>query len=472
MSNNVSNSNNYSTKTQQTQETQGFEDLNRFHRFNQNGVPTGVYDGRIYKDILSHYKLFVLNKTIYIYDESCGVYKRDDTGTIIPTIIKRYIYTDYINDTPVVKRIYQSFFMDNDLVVTSEEVNKQPKHWIHFKNGFYDPKRNKLIENDPKYNCTVVIPHEYRPNESHTGKHIREWLEFIAPNENDREMLLQYLGYCLTMDTGQQKFLILYGTGGTGKSLLIKLLENMVGDENVSNISLCELSQRFASYGLVDKLVNACADLELQALNDTGTIKKLVGEDTLRVEQKGKDSFSYRNKAKLIFSTNQLPLIKSEQSNGLFRRLIMLEMKNKPTVTIPNYYSILASEIDYLISECMKALTRMYQNTNILVSENSIALVNKLRNESDTVQAFLSDCTKRTECNADRIKRSTLYKTYFAYCADLERQSLKKSNFFKSLEVKGYTRLNSNGGRYFTGLLLTDKGKFYNVEESHTRKFY
>ncbi len=471
MSNNLSNTTNYSTKTQQTQGTQGVENLDRFHRINQNGVPTGVYDGRIYKDILNHYKLFVLNKTIYIYDESCGVYKRDDTGTIIPTIIKRYIYTDYINDTPVVKRIYQSFFMDNDLVITSEETNNQPNHWIHFKNGFYDPKTNELKENDPKYKCTVLIPHEYKPNESHTGKHIKEWLEFITPNENDREMLLQYLGYCLTQDTSQQKFLILYGTGGTGKSLVIRLLQNMVGDENVSNISLCELSQRFATYGLVDKLVNSCADLELQALNDTGTIKKLVGEDTMRVEQKGKDSFSYRNKAKLIFSTNQLPLIKSEQSNGLFRRLIMLEMNNKPTVSIPNYYNILSNEIDYLIDECMKALTRMYQNTNILVSENSIALVNKLRKESDTVQAFLSDCTKRTGCDADRVNQVKLYKLYFAYCVDLERQSLKKSNFFKSLEVKGYSRIKSNSVRYFTGLRLTDNGEFHDIDESHTNKF-
>ena len=102
---------------------------------------------------------------------------------------------------------------------------------------------------------------------------------------------MQFFGLTLTRDTRFQKFLILNGCGGTGKSTLIRLIESIVGDENTAHVSLSELSERFATYGLKGKLLNTCADIETSVLGETAVIKKLVGEDTIRAERKGHDAF-------------------------------------------------------------------------------------------------------------------------------------------------------------------------------------
>ena len=141
------------------------------------------------------------------------------------------------------------------------------------------------------------------------------------------------------------------------------------------------------------KLLNSCADLELTALEDTSTIKKVLGEDTLRAEAKGKDAFSFRSYAKLIFSTNELSIVKAERSNGFYRRLLILPMNRTPGKILPNLFDTLQAEIPYFIRLCAEALRRMYERGRILSSAHSDEAVEQFRMDSDTVAAFLAEKT-------------------------------------------------------------------------------
>ena len=76
--------------------------------------------------------------------------------------------------------------------------------------------------------------------------------------------------------------------------------------------------------------MNSCADLSTEALEDSAVLKKLLGEDLIFAERKGQDGYNFRNYSKLLFSTNQLPTITSERTNGFYRRLLILEMNKQP----------------------------------------------------------------------------------------------------------------------------------------------
>ena len=243
---------------------------------------------------------------------------------------------------------------------------------------------------------------------------------------------------------------MLLGEGGSGKSTLIRLMEAAIGSYNLSNIGLTELQQRFASYGLMGKLLNSCADLEISALEDTATIKKVLGEDTLRAEQKGRDAISFKSYAKLIFSTNELPLVKNEKTNGFYRRLLVLPMNRVPEQKNPNLVEELMQEIDSFIHLSVEAVERMYERRILVSSADSEKAVTQLRMDSDTVQAFLME-----GCILDktgRMERTELYKKYEQYCEETDRQSLTKNNFYKSLRVKGYKEIKIDGYRYFKGI--------------------
>ena len=419
--------------------------LDRFHIVDGKGHIKGVFDWAIFQYITAEHDIFVLGGVPYIYDG--GVYVPDENGSRLKTLIRACIYPEYIKSTTI-KRVYDLFIGAAELQATYEALNQYPAAWINFQNGFFDPVTGKIIPHDPKYKAVNQIPHAYDPADQPDGAAVEEWLSFIVPDQADREMLLEFVGYSLTRDVRQQKFMILNGEGGTGKSTVIRMIEAVIGSNNLSSISLSELTQRFSSYGLLGKLLNSCADLEISALEDTSVIKKALGEDTLRGEAKGKDAFAFKSYAKMVFSCNELPLVKAEKTNGFYRRLLILTMNRVPAVVKPDLFDQLRNEIDYFIHLSVEALTRMYARGTIFASDNSAQAVDQLRADSDTVAAFINE----ELYPGGRADRAKLFQRYTSFCLDAERQALTKNNFFKSLRAKGYREGKSGGDWYFEGI--------------------
>ena len=424
-------------------------DLSRFHLHDKNGRPTGVFDWEIFRHISSVQPIFVCGRVPYLYCD--GVFRPDISGADLKTRIWDLIYPQFIK-SPTVDRVYKLFTDAADLQVSPEEINAFPAHWINFHNGFYDPVKRVMLPHDPAYLAVNQIPWDFDPAAAPDGHRIKKWLSEIAAPD-DIEMLLQFAGYCMTHDTRQQKFLILAGEGGTGKSTVIRMIEAVVGSENVSNISLSQLTQRFAAFGLLGKLVNSCADLEISALEDVSTLKKILGEDRIAAEAKGKDAVSFRNYARLIFSANELPIVKAERTNGFYRRLCVLQMDRVPETQDPDFFSVLRGEIPAFIHLCVDALERMYLIGHIAESEGSRAAVRQLRNDSDTVEAFISECCVLDPVRSER--KTDLFRAYSVYCQDAERTALTKNNFYKALRVKHFTeRKDTSGSRFFNGISL------------------
>lgn len=422
--------------------------LDDFHLLNHDGKPTAPYDFKICQYLKQAENILVIGQQPYIYRG--GVYSPDLGGTILKSKIQKCLYPQFIRSNTI-ERIYRLFLMDEEIAAKVDEMNSYPKQWICFRNGFYDPLKKELFPHSPSYRALNQIPHEFVPYEHTIGNNIDSWLEYITPDPDDREMLLQFLGYCLTRDTRQQKFLILVGTGGSGKSTLIKMLESVVGADNISNISLKELGQRFASYGLMGKLVNSCADLEISALEDVSLVKKVLGEDTIRTEQKGRDAFSFRPYAKFIFSANQLPIVLSETTNGFYRRLLILKMDRLPGKAKADFLETLQAETDHFIHLLVSALGRMYSDGVIVESQNSKEAVKQLRNDSDTVSAWLSE-EMCTEDKTEQRERTYLYGKYSSWCERNDRQALKRASFYRSLESKRLEPKIIHGARYYRGI--------------------
>lgn len=191
----------------------------------------------------------------------------------------------------------------------------------------------------------------------------------------------------------------------------------------------------------------SCADIETSALSEVAVIKKLVGEDTIRAEKKGHDAFSFHSTARLIFSTNELPVVKGERSDGFYRRLLVVNMNKKPKTVNPDLFAELFECKERIVWLAVQAVRRLYADGHFCGNENSDLAVQRLRCDSDTVEAFIYDACEETP-NA-RTERQELFNAYQRYCWNNERTPLTKNNFFKSLRLKGVTEIVSHGCRYF-----------------------
>ena len=182
--------------------------------------------------------------------------------------------------------------------------------------------------------------------------------------------------------------------------------QDMIGFDNVCGISLQDLSDRFTPTELLGKLVNACADLPKKALEQVDAIKRITGEDQIKGEYKGGKVFWFKSYAKLIFSANQMPKSYDEKTYAFFRRILMIDIKSKGE-PIKNLKEGLAYSMPGFIRECVDTLHWVLVNGQEIDSANSKRLVYEYYRSSDSVTAFLDDCTERVQ--GSRVKCNELY---------------------------------------------------------------
>lgn len=194
---------------------------------------------------------------------------------------------------------------------------------INVKNGLLNIMTDELKPHTPEYLSFVQLPVKYNPDA--TCSKIIKFLTQVLSKE-DISKVVRVFGYCLYRSACYEKAVMLIGPGRNGKSVIIKLVEALVGHENASHASLQELlSDRFASSDLYCKLVNTYADLEADKLVNTGRFKTLVSGDTIRAQKKHQQAFSFRNYALLIFSTNKIPE-SEDKSYAYYRRWVILPL--------------------------------------------------------------------------------------------------------------------------------------------------
>ena len=157
--------------------------------------------------------------------------------------IQACLYRNEIK-TATIKRVYDLLIRQQALQSSFETVNNYPKWWINFKNGMLDVQEMKIHPHSPEYRSMNQIPHEFS-FQPVKGENTLKFLKEAVPDSGDRQMFYTYLGYCMTCDTSMQKFMMIKGEGGTGKSRLIALAEYIVGKPNYVNISLADLNERF-----------------------------------------------------------------------------------------------------------------------------------------------------------------------------------------------------------------------------------
>lgn len=448
------------------------------YKKNAKGEATKPIHKAIADLVLLDTKMFFLNGDAYLYDSDTGSYTKDTDGKKLCQKIKDLLDFEFI-EAKTVKAIYELIITDASLWISDDDINKRPKHWIHFKNGYFDYKSECFYPHDPKYHEIGVIPLKYTPSRYPSNYkfvvkgegilretveeelHFRRWFNQAIPNREDQAMILQFIAYSMTLETKAQKFMILCGPGGTGKSTLLSLIEEIIGKENISSVSLQGLQDRFTPGELYLKQANICADIPLSALSEVDTIKKLTGEDLVSAERKFKDHFTFRSFARLLFSANDIPVNLSDKSNALYRRMLILRMDNKPNREDPYLLEKLKSEIPNIITLAVDEL--ILSEGSIEESENSKKAVKEAYKNSDTVEAFIDD-----RCEIDskgRIDRGELYRIYSNYCDSEERKRVSSRNFYKQLADKGFSSVRGKSNFNICGLKISNIVKMPGVNE-------
>ena len=285
--------------------------------------------------------------------------------------------------------------------------NDDGTHWyathpnlISFTNGLLD--RDELLVSDadlfdhtPQWLSLTMLPYEYDP-----AARCPLWLQTLAellPREGNGdhriEVLQEFFGWCLVDDLRLEKFLMLVGEGGNGKSTMLDVLQAMIGHDNCSHLSLNNIGDRFMRGSMQDKLVNISSDMSRVSKTDEGILKMLVSGDLICTDRKNKSAIMMKPTAKLVFACNELPGI-ADRSNGIWRRAIFMPLNvsfDAETAEKDRAARIIRDELGGIFNWAVEGLRRLYRQQKFTDCEVCTARVEEHRLESDPVMQFYQE---------------------------------------------------------------------------------
>lgn len=410
--------------------------------YSAKGVPTNINHRAICDYFVNKGDIFVLGGECYQYRD--GVYV--EASSHVRNTIKDMIVVDTLITQNRIMECFRLICDDVRLQRTTAELNHD-KNLINFQNGVWDIERGELLPHDSKYLQTLQIPHpvgEYKP---FTETRLYDFFKKTNLPKEDIKMLLKYMAYCLTLDYGLKTFMILCGQSNTGKSVLIRFFENLVGKQNVSSLSMNELNMRFYPSQLYNRLLNSCADNSSLPLSSIENLKKITGGDQIMHEKKGKEPFFFVPFCKLIFSFNQLPLQLEEKSNAFYKRMRILFMNNELFLN-NDYVNDLCSEEG--VSEIIPYLLHLLPVKDIPRTSTSDKYVEALRQDSDSIHAFIA---KQCELGSGMsVEKNALYEAYCRFCVDTGRENSKKHSFMRNIRSQGFKEARDGKSREYLWL--------------------
>lgn len=308
---------------------------------------------------------------------------------------------------------------------------------INLQNGTYKffKGKGKLHPHNKKDNLHYVLPFDYLPEEK--CPMFNDYLEYCLPDEEKRKVIQEFLGYVFTPNEvcNLEKCLLLYGEGSNGKSVLYRVINELLGKENISSYSIPQLTDKqkgeYYTVNLQNKLLNYCSDTK-GAFDDTGVFKQLVSGEKVTGRHPAGRPIEFVNNAKFIFNVNVLPTT-PENVYGFFRRFEIVDFsvtveEGKKDRQLPT--KIVENELSGVFNWVLEGLDRLLKNKKLTDCKANNEALERFKIKSNNVLEFLLDEGFEVVSNIEHGQIfNEVYQSYVNWIAENGGHALKKSNF-------------------------------------------
>lgn len=341
-----------------------------------------------------------------------------------------------------------------------------PKKWIQFKGKAFSLNSKRLYDVKPNYFFTNPIPWDIGDSDETPviDKLITEWV-----GEKYKQTAYEIIAYCCLAEYPIHLLFCLVGCGRNGKSKFLGLIHKFIGSDNICSTELDTLmDSRFESFKLYKKLVCTMGETNFGVISKTSLLKKLTGQDLIGFEFKNKKPFDSINYAKIIISSNSLP-VSNDTSEGFYRRWLILDFPN----IFPEGKDILKDipdiEFNNLAKKVIDILPILLNNGKFTNQGTIQERKQKYILASNPLSHFLKEY-----CNNEYgsfMRYSELYIAYRQYLHHNKKRRINFKEFNDVLALEGFeiTRTSKKigdeyvNGKFVEGITLKDNIDFMNV---------
>lgn len=182
-------------------------------------------------------------------------------------------------------------------------------------------------------------------------------------NPEERAKLEWAIGAIIAGDAPRiQKFLVLYGDPGTGKSTYINIIQQVLSEyyEIIEAEDLVGVTNAFATAAFKhNPLVAIQHDVDLSKVVRNSLLNSIVSHEEIIINEKNKPQYTQRVNSMLICGTNK-PVKITDAKSGLIRRLIAVYPSGR---LIPAArYHMLTSQVSFELGAVAQHCLNVYRN--------------------------------------------------------------------------------------------------------------
>jgi P4 family phage/plasmid primase-like protien len=302
------------------------------------------------------------------------------------------------------------------------------------------------------------IPHHYDPSAK-----CPKWeavLQDIFECDEDRDLkvrcLQEMFGYSLLPSCEFEKFAFFVGDGSNGKSIVLDVLESLLGSHNVSAVDPSQLDNKFQLAYLHKKFANIVREILSEQFVSDAKLKSLTSGELTTAERKFKDPFSFKPYAKHWWSANHMPST-TDLSHGFFRRALVFQFnqlyvedwsthedhpncKCKPA-DVRLKRDLCQNEMPGIFVWALEGLRRLLERGHFIEPPSSIEAKKQWKRSCDQVEQFVEEkCVRAADRN---VIAAELYKAYKEWAKDSGNAQMSHNKFSRRLGQlkieKGFT---------------------------------
>ena len=311
--------------------------------------------------------------------------------------------------------------------------------WMNLQNGTLEidkQGRCRLREHRKEDYFASCLPYCYDEGAQCEGWH--RFLDRVLPDGSCQRLFQEFMVNAMVSGAVKvDKVLVLLGSGANGKSVALELMRALMGERNVSSLSLTDLTMNEnARHAFVNKLLNISTESGRRI--DPSVLKCITSHEPMMVKFLYRDAYTTTDYGYLVGAFNELPY--AEKSYAFYRRCEILPFN----VTIPveeadpMLAEKLKGELPGILNWLLEALPGLVKRGRLTDCEVSEREVETYRSDTDPMYQFVQECcTTRTR---DWTAGTAVYDRFKRFCWENNLQQCPPLKTFyrkmKTMKVK------------------------------------
>jgi P4 family phage/plasmid primase-like protien len=336
------------------------------------------------------------------------------------------------------------------LVAIDQDRFDGDAYLLNVQNGIVDLKMGTLLPHDPAKFCTKLAGCDFVPG-ALASNFMKFVNDFCCGDAELIDFLQREVGACLLGAQLDRSFLMFYGRGRNGKSVLGRVIQNLVGDYavvlNPEFMLTAAKDDKLEALALRGARVALCQELPENGKLAESRIKLMTGGDILKARGLYQNYQQFRVTANLLLFGNHKPFVSG--ADAVWDRLKLFPCEFRPTTEDPHFADKLMKELPGILNWALEGLSKYLTEGQILPAR-IVEELKDYRAVEDSLGAFIDENFELHSAN--RIEVSEVYKMYETYARENGEFVMSQKALTKKLSERGIGRSRTSLARFYVGL--------------------